>query len=350
MKRCTVAILPAGQWGTTLALPLAENGHEVRLWLRRPEAVRSFNATQENEAKLPGVRLPGAVRAYWRLPDLLAGADLIVFAPAAAALREICRETAAVLETLSAAGRPAPVAVSACKSIEPETLLRMSQVIAAEVPRLCDRVVALSGPNFALEIAQGLPSATVAACPDLELAELVQSCFMTPRFRVYTNPDIAGVELGGALKNVIAIAVGIADGLGSGQNAAAALITRGLAEIARLGIALGANPLTFAGLSGMGDLVLTCTGSLSRNRGFGLEVGRGTSPRELLAGRRTVVEGVRTAQAAYSLARQKGISMPITEQLYQVLYEGLDPRRAMQALMGRSRTQELEELDLYRPL
>ncbi len=331
-----VAVVPAGQWGTTLGYLLAQNGHRVELWVRRPEEAAEWRRTGRLDARLAGVTLPRDVSVGTELHGTLRSASMVIFAPAARALREILREAAGDVE-------PGAVLVSACKSLEPESELRMSQVVEAELPRHAGRVVAISGPNFAAEVARGLPAATVAACPDLHLAEEVQAALMTPLFRVYTNPDIAGVELGGALKNIIAIAVGVAEGLGLGRNTGAALITRGLAEIARLGTALGANPLTFSGLSGLGDLVLTCTGDLSRNRQLGLAIGRGGDVHRLVESPTVVVEGVRTTRAARRLGHELAIPLPITEELHRVLFEGRDPREGVWSLMGRSRTHEIEE-------
>ncbi|MCL5045802.1 MAG: NAD(P)-dependent glycerol-3-phosphate dehydrogenase, partial [Actinobacteria bacterium] len=249
----------------------------------------------------------------------------------------VCRLLAPLL-------RPGTGVLSACKGLEPETLLRMTQVIAEEIPPSClPRVAALSGPNFAVEVGHGLPTATVVASEDPAVGRTFQDALMTPRFRVYTNRDVVGVELGGALKNVIAIGVGIAEGLEVGYNAQAALITRGLAEIARLGTAVGAQPLTFSGLSGMGDLVLTCTGELSRNRRVGIDLGRGKTLDQATAGGRVVAEGVRTTRAAYSLSQQLGIRMPITEQVYHVLFNGRDPREGVMALMCRGKNTEVDE-------
>lgn len=322
-KRLKAAIIPAGQWGRALAGPLTANGHQVRLWIRRPEAL----------AELGRLGLPKNLLATSDLSEALADADMVILAPAAFALREVCRTVRSVLS-------PQTILVSACKSLEPETGYRMSQVIAQEIPFAEGKVVAVSGPNFAAEVVRGLPAVSVAACRELDLARLVQDALMTSSFRLYTNSDITGVELGGALKNVMAIAVGIADGLALGYNARAALITRGLAEMARLGVAAGANPLTFAGVSGLGDLVLTCTGNESRNRRFGLAVGQESEPKALIERPGYLVEGIRTTQAARILGEKMGVEMPITGELHAVLFENKRPRDAVMALMTRSRTDE----------
>lgn len=236
------------------------------------------------------------------------------------------------------------VILTITKGLEPETHLRVSEVVAQELPEHAGRIAALSGPNFAHEVAAGLPTGTVITCGDIGTAEFAQDALMSSRFRIYTNPDMIGVELAGALKNVMALGVGISDGLGFGDNARAALITRGLTEIGRLGTVMGANLLTFAGLAGMGDLVLTCTSDSSRNRQAGLAIGRGEDVSRWVGQTHLTVEGVRTAKAAWELAREAGVQMPITEVIHRVLYEGLSPMEGMKHLMGRVKTHEVEEL------
>lgn len=332
-----VAILPAGEWGTALAVMLARHQRPCRLWLRRSDEAAEVRAKRVHARVLPGVDLPPSVEVVDSPAAAVADADLVVLAPASSGMSAVCQAARAHLP------RDA-ILLSGTKGIEPEAGLRMSQVIAAALPEHAGRIGALSGPNFAREIARGLPAATVVAFPDLALAERVQQYLMTPSFRVYTNADLAGVELGGALKNVIAIAVGICVGMGFGQNAAAALITRGLVEIGRLGARLGANPLTFAGLSGLGDLVLTCTSEQSRNLRLGLRIGRGTPAAEAIAAAPGLVEGVRTTMAAVRLARRLAVPMPISDALHAVLFEGLDPGAGVLALMERTRTREVEEV------
>ncbi|MFO7273361.1 MAG: NAD(P)H-dependent glycerol-3-phosphate dehydrogenase [Bacillota bacterium] len=329
-----IAILPAGVWGTALAVPASAAGNRVRLWRRTPGWSAGWD---RGHPALPGLRLPDAVAACDSPADAVSGADLVILSPASAGLRAVCRLVRPHL-------RPDAVIVTVTKSIEPETHLLVHQVVGEELPEHRERIVALSGPNFAHEVAAGLPTGAVAACPDLTLADQVQAALMTDRFRIYTNPDLVGVELAAALKNVIALGVGISDGLGMGDNARAALITRGLVEMARLGRAMGANPLTFAGLAGLGDLVLSCTGDSSRNRRAGLAIGRGQSAAEFLAETGLTVEGIPTTRAAWQLARRLGVRMPITEAIYQVLYEGLAPLTAMERLMARPRAHELEEV------
>lgn len=328
-----VAVVPAGQWGTALAVPLVENGHRVTFWFRSAADADAFNRTRTNARRLAGVTFPAGCTATSDLAAAVAGADLVILGPASRGLRQVAQQLGAALH-----GEAAVVCIT--KGLEPGTDLRMSQVVAAAAPGLAPRLAVLSGPNFAQEVARRLPTATVVAAADAAVARFVQGALATGSFRVYTHDDVVGVELGGALKNVIAIGVGIADGMGMGDNARAALITRGLAEMTRLGVALGASPLTFAGLSGMGDLVLTCTGDQSRNRQAGLAIGRGADPAGVLGAGRTI-EGAPTARAALELARRHGVEMPITAQIEQVLYHGLDPAEAVRRLMARGATGEI---------
>jgi glycerol-3-phosphate dehydrogenase (NAD(P)+) len=327
--RC--AVIGAGAWGTALANLLAENGHETLLWAYEPEVADAIAERHENTRFLAGVTLHPALQATDELEEATAGAELIVFASPSHALRRVAQEAASGI----AAGVPLVVAT---KGIEAERFALMTDVVAEEVPG--HPVVALSGPSFALEVAQHLPTALVAACADLAVAQLVQRTRSTSAFRVYTQRDVVGVELGGALKNVMAVATGIADGLALGYNARAALITRGLAEMTRLGVALGADPLTFAGLAGVGDLVLTCTGSLSRNRQVGLAIGEGATLAEVLAGRDTVAEGVATTASAHALATREGVEMPIVAAVHRVLFERQPARWALVELMTRDLKEE----------
>lgn len=314
-----IQVIGAGGWGLALARLLALNGHNVRLWRRRgPEPLRT---AREDTDYLPGVRLPDAVEVD-DAPDN--AAEVIVVAAPSHALRE-------TLKRLSLPRHA--IRVSVTKGIENDTLQRMSEVIEEIAPG--GPVVALSGPSHAEEVARDLPASVVAAGNNAETCRVTQRAFMNAHFRVYTSADIVGVELGGALKNVIAIAAGACDGLRLGDNAKAGLITRGLAEIARLGIACGANPLTFAGLSGMGDLIATCASRHSRNRRVGEGVAQGKTLDELLVSTRMVAEGVRTTVSARELARQKGVDMPIAEAVYQVLFEGKSPQGAIASLMQR---------------
>jgi glycerol-3-phosphate dehydrogenase (NAD(P)+) len=324
-----ITVLGGGAWGTALASHAARAGLPVRIWIREPEVAAAVNEKRENAVYLPGVELPEGLRATSRLAEALADAETVLVVVPSEYCRGVYRE----------AGGLAPsgaVFVSATKGLEIDTLQRMTEVAAAEAPGR--PLAVLSGPSFALEVAKGLPTAVVVASADHAVAESVQRPLATRTFRVYSSEDVVGVELAGALKNVIAIAAGIVDGLGYGHNIMAALITRGLVEISRLAVALGAMPDTLAGLAGLGDLVLTCTGALSRNRTVGQRLGRGLSLAEATAGIHP--EGVRTTLAACSLADRKGIEMPIARQMKAVLYEGKSPRQAVDELMLRSLKRE----------
>lgn len=320
------AVIGGGAWGSALADLLARRGHEVRIWAREPEVVAQINAEHANDRFLPGVRLHDAVHASEAMADVLEGATLVVYVAPSHVLREVARRGAA-----SVAG--GAILAVATKGIEPDSLCLMTDVVSSEVPGR--PVVALSGPSFALEVARGQPTALVAAAADAGAAGMVQQALSAPDFRVYTGDDVTGVELAGALKNVMAVATGIAEGLDLGLNPRAALITRGLAEITRLGVALGARPETFAGLAGMGDLVLTCTGALSRNRAVGVAIGQGRSLNEILGGTESVAEGVRNTRSAVALADRTGVEMPIARAVHRVLFEGQPPREAIVDLMSR---------------
>lgn len=323
-------VLGGGSWGTALAVHLSRVHPAVRLWVRDPASARAMLDRRENHRYLPGVTLPAGIDIRSRLEEI-ENADLVLVAVPS----EFCREVYGRLAPLL---RAEAIVVSATKGIEIDTLLRMSQVAAQRAPGC--RLAVLSGPSFALEVAQGQPTAVVVASSDLEVAEIVQRAVSSPTLRAYSSDDVVGVELAGALKNVIAIASGIVGGLGYGHNTLAALITRGLAEISRLAGALGGRPDTLAGLAGLGDLVLTCTGGLSRNRRLGQELGRGRSLTEALASTSMVAEGVRTTLAACALAQGAGTQMPIAEQMRAVLYEGKAPRAAVEELMLRSLKRE----------
>jgi glycerol-3-phosphate dehydrogenase (NAD(P)+) len=324
-----VAVLGAGSWGTALAKLLADQGMRTALWARRPEQAAEIQETRENRAYLPGFPLPDTLRATADMQDALAGAEMVVSVVPTHGLRDVLAQAA----SLVAPGVPV---VSATKGIENESLKLVSQIFEDHWPPEMHRTLTfLGGPSFAREVAAGIPTAVSVAGKDPAVGNLVQHAFATQRFRVYYTEDVVGVELGGALKNVVAIAAGAADGLGFGHNTRAALITRGLAEVSRLALHMGANPLTMAGLSGMGDLVLTCTGDLSRNRSVGLQLGKGKSLDEILGGMTMVAEGVRTTKSAHMLAQREGVEMPITNEIHNVLYEGKPPMEAMVALMTR---------------
>jgi glycerol-3-phosphate dehydrogenase (NAD(P)+) len=321
-----VAVIGAGSWGTALAFAAARNGHDTWLWARSPEAASTLAADRLNAAYLPNAPFPPNLAPTNDLGDAVAGATLVVMAVPS-------HGTRAALGALASYLAPHTVLVGATKGIENETLMRMSEV-ARDV--LGDaRFAALSGPSFAAELAEGQPTAIVAASTDEAAAAAVQLALASPTFRVYTNADVVGVELGGALKNVIAIATGGVTGLGFGNNAVAAIITRGLAEMTRLAVRMGGRVETLAGLAGLGDLVLTCTGALSRNRHVGIELGRGRSLDEILGEMREVAEGVKTTRAARELGLRVGVELPITEAVYSLLYEGGEARRMADALMGR---------------
>jgi len=322
-----IAILGGGSWGTALAVHLARIGHQVRIWAREPEVVDDMRSSRENRRFLPGVALPAAVLACDRYDEALGGVDLVLVVVPSHGIRGVVGPAAPFIRT-------GATVVSATKGLEVETLLRPSEVIAQELgPRR--PVVALSGPSFAREVAAGLPTAVCVASTNLAAAEEVQSEFRGPYFRLYTSTDVIGVEIGAALKNVIAIAAGVVDGLGLGHNALAALITRGLAEISRLATALGGRRETLAGLTGLGDLVLTCTGALSRNRQVGIELGRGRPIGEVLGGMQMVAEGVLTTGAALALGARHGVELPIAAQMAELLAGRKAPAAAVEELMLR---------------
>ena len=330
----TTAVLGAGSWGTALAIHLARAEHGVRLWARDAALVEELRATHANDRYLPGVPMPERIVATGSLEAALAGAKFVVVAVPSHGLRAVVRRAAAHLE-------PQAIMVSATKGIEVDSLQRMSQVIEDETAGCC-RTVVLSGPSFAFEVAQGLPTAVLAASADRAAAAAVQAHFRGRGLRLYLNEDVAGVEVGGALKNVIAIAAGCVEGLGLGHNALAALITRGLAEMSRLAIAEGGRRDTLSGLSGLGDLVLTCTGDLSRNRRVGIELGRGRALADILAGMRMVAEGVRTTRAALALGARHGLELPIAAQMQEVLEGRCPPLSAVEALMLRRQRAEAD--------
>jgi glycerol-3-phosphate dehydrogenase (NAD(P)+) len=334
-----IAVIGAGAWGTGLSIVLGRKmTHQVRLWAREPEVCESIASRRVNALFLPGQFLPASVTATGNWEEALADAEIVVSAMPSQHCRELFQQMVPHLKSKI-------LIVSATKGLEEGTLLRMTEVIAQV---MCSnrgpmpRIGALSGPTFAKEVARGDPTAITVASQDTELAETVQREFSDPRFRVYTNDDVIGVELAGALKNIIAIAAGVCDGLGLGHNSIAALITRGLAEITRLVMACGGRPETLAGLAGLGDLVLTCTGGLSRNRSLGVELGRGRKLPDIMADMHGMVaEGVFSAHAAVGLARARGIEMPITEQMNAILHEGKSPAQAIHDLMTRSAKSEV---------
>ena len=329
----TIAILGAGSWGTALAIHCARLGHDVRLWARDQVLVDEIAAVGENSRYLHGLSIAPTVHATARLDRALADVSVVIAAVPSHGMRAVLREAAPLVPADA-------IVVSAAKGIEQETLERMSSVIAQEAGER--RIVVLSGPSFAVEVARGLPTAVVVASPDAAAAALIQEALKGPALRLYASDDVAGVEIGGALKNVIAIAAGVVEGLQLGHNAMAALITRGLVEISRLACAEGARRDTLSGLSGLGDLVLTCTGDLSRNRQVGIELGRGRSLDDILSHMRMVAEGVRTTSAALALGARRGIELPIAAQMAAVLEGRATPLDAVDTLMLRRQRAEID--------
>ena len=326
-----ITILGGGSWGTALAIVLSRthNAHEISLWVRDAALAESIRSDRENQLYLPGHKLPDSVQVTHDAAASLQNANVVVGAIPSAHARGVYQR---VLPHLV---RDTPI-VSATKGIEPSTHARMSQVISQVVsPEFPVGIAVLSGPSFASEVAGGQPTAVVLASSDIALANELQEQLAAPNFRLYTNDDVLGVELAGAMKNVIAIAAGVCQGLGLGHNPLAALITRGLSEMTRLAVALGARPETLSGLAGLGDLVLTCTGSLSRNRHVGIELGKDRSLPEILEGMKMVAEGIGTAGAILALARETGVELPITEQVSAILHQGRSPREAIRSIMER---------------
>ncbi|MBI2359787.1 MAG: NAD(P)-dependent glycerol-3-phosphate dehydrogenase [Deltaproteobacteria bacterium] len=331
----TIGVIGAGGWGTALAKLLCEKGHEVTLWCHGEECFREIQNRRENRLYLPGIVLPGSLRSTRSVSESVSSKEMLICAVPSHAVRE-------VLEAVAGLAEPQSLWVCTTKGIEEGTLMTMGEVFGGVFgPGIKNRLAFLSGPNFALEVARGLPAATTVAAFSAEVAKEVQAALSTSSFRVYTSEDVIGVQLGGAVKNVMAIAAGISDGLGLGHNARAALITRGLAEMTRLAVKMGADPLTLSGLPGLGDLILTCTGDLSRNRQIGVQIAQGRSLVEILGGMRMVAEGVRNTRSIHSLAARLGVEMPIVEQMYGVLYEGKRPREAVRDLMQRALKAEI---------
>lgn len=327
-----ITVVGAGGWGTALALVLHNNQHTVTLWGRLTEEVQPILEHRENQLFLPGIKIPDPIRVTM---DIAAAgqADLVVLAVPSHGMRTICRLLKPVIQ-------PGAILVSVAKGIENNTGSRMSEVISSELG--ADRIVALSGPSHAEEVGRGVPTAVVAAAAQPDLAGITQRVFGNDRFRVYTHDDLGGVELGGAMKNVIAIAAGVCDGIGFGDNTKAALCTRGLAEMARLGSVLGMNPQTFFGLSGIGDLIVTAFSRHSRNRAFGERLGRGESTTQILGSVQTVAEGVKTARGIHQIAAQHQVDLPISREVYAILYDGKSPRQAVRDLMAREAKPEFD--------
>ena len=325
----SLGVIGAGAWGTALAKHLAEKGLEIRLWAYECEVVDSINTTHENRVFLPGIPLPRTLTATTSLTEAIEQRDGILFVVPSHVTRQVLRKMAACLT------HPIPL-ISATKGVEEDSSKLMTQIMDEVLPESMEHyLMALSGPSFASELSAGKPTAVCLAGRDPQLVARFQAALMTPALRVYADTDLIGLQLGGALKNVMALAAGVVDGLDLGHNARAALITRGLAEIVRLGVAMGADPRTLYGLSGVGDLVLTCTGSLSRNHTVGVRLGQGESLNAILGGMQAVAEGVRTARAALGLARRHQVEMPITQEINAVLFEGKSCRKAVSDLMER---------------
>ncbi len=333
MKR-NIAIIGAGSWGTALSVLLAKNGHQVKMWSCFNEEVEMLNKTREHLHKLPGVVVPNGVQCTGDVEEALRGAEAVVMVIPSQTIRKNAKDISKYI-------KPGAIVVSCSKGLEDETGLRLSEVLKEEIPDAS--IVALSGPSHAEEVGKDIPTAIVAASEVKAAAEYVQDMFMSPKFRVYTNPDITGVELGGALKNVIAMCAGISDGLGFGDNTKAALMTRGITEISRLGESMGANIQTFSGLAGIGDLIVTCTSMHSRNRRAGILIGQGKTVKEAIDEVKMVVEGVTTTKAAYELAAKKNVEMPITTQAFEVLFNGKNAKQAVVDLMMRDKKFEIEQ-------
>jgi glycerol-3-phosphate dehydrogenase (NAD(P)+) len=337
-----VSVLVAGSWGTALASVLADNGKEVLLWSRNEEQVVEINEKHTNSRFLKEISLSPSIIATHSLQEAVQDADAIIMVVPSSGMREVASRIRPFLKKDT-------LIIHATKGFETGTLKRMTEVLADELPEMdSKRFVVLSGPSHAEEVICKMPTTVVVAAEDLEAAEAAQDLLITRYFRVYTNPDVTGVEVGGALKNIIGLGAGLTDGLDFGDNAKAALVTRGLAEITRLGTAMGANPLTFAGLAGIGDLIATCTSKHSRNWRAGNKLAKGILLEDVLKEMGMVVEGVKTTKAAYDLAKRYEVTMPITNELHNVLFEGKSPQLAAGDLMGRVRTHEMEELPMTR--
>jgi glycerol-3-phosphate dehydrogenase (NAD(P)+) len=329
-----IAVLGGGSWGTALAVLLRSRGHRVTIWELFPERAEALRVDRENKQMLPGIPIPADIKITADVEQAASGRQVVVFVVPSHGLRATAEKAAPYIGG-------ADLAVVATKGVEEQTLKRMSEIVDEVTPLSPDRIAILVGPSHAEEVSRGLPTTVVAASVDLHTAETAQNVFMTNAFRVYTNRDVVGVEIGVSLKNVIAIAAGMCDGLGYGDNTKGALLTRGLAEITRLGVAMGARQETFSGLAGLGDLVTTCISRHSRNRYVGEEIGKGRTLKDVLSGMVMVAEGVRTTRSAMGLSRQFGVEMPIAQQVYQILFEDKPVRKAIRDLMVRSPKPEI---------
>jgi glycerol-3-phosphate dehydrogenase (NAD(P)+) len=330
-----IGVVGGGSWGTALAILLSKKGYNIDLWIRNEEQCKEINNSRENIKYLPGVVIPNNVFVTSNLVQVLDNKDLIVLAVPSYAVRE-------TLISAKEHIKKDQIVVNVAKGIENDTLLRVSQIVHEIIPQ--GKYGILSGPSHAEEVARDVPTTVVAASEEKKVARYIQDVFMTPKFRVYTNPDVIGVELGGSLKNVIALGAGISDGLGYGDNTKAALMTRGITEMARLGEKMGANKLTFTGLSGFGDLIVTCTSMHSRNRRAGILIGEGKSIDEAIKAIGMAVEGIKTTKSAYQLSQKYNSSMPIVKEIYEVLYEGKDVKNSVINLMLRDKKHEMEDI------
>lgn len=334
-----VAVLGAGSWGTALSKTLVENGHDVRIWGNNPEQIKEINENHTNQHYLPDLVLPKKLVGYLNLEEAIYDVDAVIFVVPTKAMRPVAKQLVDVLQKLNIR----PIIAHASKGLELGTHKRLSEVLSEEIPEKVRRdIVVLSGPSHAEELAVADITMITAASTNLEAAEYIQRLFTNQYFRIYTNTDVVGVEIGAALKNIMAIGAGAIHGLGYGDDAKAALITRGLAEISRFGVSIGASPMTFSGLSGVGDLIVTCTSVHSRNWRFGNQLGQGQDIDYILNHMGMVVEGYYTTKAAYELSRELNVSMPITESIYEVLYEGMDIKDAVNQIMRRDLKSEIE--------
>lgn len=330
-----ISVLGAGSWGSALALSLAKKGYNVTMWTLSQQQADKINTTKENMDYLPGILFPNNITLTTDIEEAIIDSKIIVLAVPSQAIRSVCQK-------IKPFAKPEQILVDVAKGLEKGTGLRLSQVCEEELPQ--NPYVALSGPSHAEEVAKDIPTTLVVSSENIEIAQEVQEIFMSPKLRVYTNPDVVGVELGGALKNIIAFGAGICDGLGYGDNTKAALMTRGIREIARLGIALGADSNTFSGLSGIGDLIVTCTSMHSRNRRAGILIGQGKSLEQTLEDVKMVVEGIIATEVAHEVAKKMNIDMPITNAIYSVLYENKNANEVVANLMMRSKKHEMEEI------
>ncbi|WP_053956919.1 NAD(P)H-dependent glycerol-3-phosphate dehydrogenase [Inediibacterium massiliense] len=330
-----ICVLGAGSWGTALAISLSKKGHDVNLWMRNKEQFEQMQKTRENIKYLSGVLLPENIHLFSDIHEAVKDTQVILLTVSSQAVRKVIGQCKEIISSDQ-------IIVNAAKGLENNTLLRISQVVEQELPK--NSFAVLSGPSHAEEVCRDMPTTLVVASKSKKVAEYIQDIFISPKLRIYTNPDVVGVELGGALKNVIALGAGVSDGLGFGDNAKAALMTRGITEIARLGSAMGADMSTFAGLTGIGDLIVTCTSMHSRNRRCGIKIGEGKKLEEAIESIGMVVEGVVTTKVAYELSKKYNIDMPITSEIYNILYHNHNVKEAVVNLMMRSRTHEIEEV------